>query len=528
MVFFGASNYHGNLKPQKKPPWFKLPAVFEASSDTNAEALDLSWLQAVHGTAGLLVHQFSASDHCFDELIMNLNDTVVCQQSYDTLARVYADFVSDIPDKVELVQEAIACVLESHAEFATPARSTVAMPAPATPVSSEARDSAPETPVPSEARGSDSGTTSATRRHRIISKQPPSQAKQAKQAEQVANVDDQPDVVFVVLQLPTANVTIRKIWPAESETKIAMGEVSTKTLTVGESMAATKNRAFACFRVKRRDGHEISEADLQEIAAKNSFVNFFAGASCTVAYFVAAKPATFNVGFESEISFYTFPAGGNSIAKKVGSLLLNIMQASSITHGTFAFKLDVITELTWESAIDMVKDCKPADWLKMRAEAKRAVKYEKADNVQQAIHMWQPELSEFLKHLWNTTSTCRPVNLRPPAGQRFKDLPLSFRQATTRTFIDDQIVKSTISDHQSSEQCMKSTLVILGPANVGKTSATEILANRQCCAVKKTIYGMVQELDQFGSLTLTGCTDKMGAYVTDDADFVLKAGWTFT
>ena len=66
------------------------------TSGINAEALNLQWLQPEHGEAGLLVDLWSPFDHSNDELIRKLTKTVVCQQSYDALARVSADFVSDI------------------------------------------------------------------------------------------------------------------------------------------------------------------------------------------------------------------------------------------------------------------------------------------------------------------------------------------------------------------------------------------------------------------------------------------------
>ena len=54
------------------------------------------------------------------------------------------------------------------------------------------------------------------------------------------------------------------------------------------------------------------------------------------------------------------------------------------------------------------------------------------------------------------------------------------------------------------------------------------MANRQCVASGQSIYGHVQDLDQYGSLTLTGCTSKMGAYIFDDCDLVLKGSEPMT
>ena len=241
-------------------------------------------------------------------------------------------------------------------------------------------------------------------------------------------------------------------------------------------------------------------------------VYFISAASAIIAWFVLTKPATFSVDFAGVVSYYTFQPSGR-VAQKVGKFSYEVFAATSTHFGTFTFDVSAATTYTWKDATEHVKGLTPDQWLELKAENKRLVKLETATEFQALLHMWAGEIKEFLQHVWNATATTRPVTERPAPGQRWKDAPPNFRSLMCRTFIDDEIRHMSVADHQ---------------ANAGKTSVSQIMANRQCVASGQSTYGHVQDLDQYGSLTLTGCTSKMGAYIFDDCDLVLKGSEPMT
>ena len=115
-------------------------------------------------------------------------------------------------------------------------------------------------------------------------------------------------------------------------------------------------------------------ADLQAVVRKNDLLDCFVGANVNVAWFVVSKPTSCRFDFPADVSYFTFPAGGKAIAQKVGSFLYSVFSASSITYGNYDFEVVATTEISWEDAVDDVKDLNPDDWRKLRAELKRAIK----------------------------------------------------------------------------------------------------------------------------------------------------------
>ena len=254
---------------------------------------------------------------------------------------------------------------------------------------------------------------------------------------------------------------------------------------------------------------------------------FYSAASANIAWFVLSKPSTFSVDFAGVVTYYTFQPGGR-VPQKVGKFLYEVFAATSTHFGTYTFDVSAATTYTWKDATEHVKGLTPDQWLELKAENKRLVKLETATEFQALLHLWAGELKEFLQHVWNANATTHSVTERPARGQRWKDIPPEFRSLRCRTFIDDEIRCVSVEDHQCTDQCLKTSLLLLGPANAGKTSVSQIMANRQCVASGQTVYGHVQDLDQYGSLTLTGCTSKMGAYIFDDCDLVLKGSEPMT
>jgi hypothetical protein len=163
-------------------------------------------------------------------------------------------------------------------------------------------------------------------------------------------------------------------------------------------------------------------------------------------------------------------------------------------------------------------------WREAKAEAKRLAALKQPTPLSTAIRVMCQEIGEYLSDRWRSDACVK--RLRPRAGDAvypdYADTTPECRALQGRRWIPEALAFKTMTlhEHQTTLERKASSLLIAGPAQLGKSTLLHTLAKAACIGRGLDMYGWCKAIDPLGLLTKSGLMAKFAAVCVTDFDMV--------
>lgn len=177
--------------------------------------------------------------------------------------------------------------------------------------------------------------------------------------------------------------------------------------------------------------------------------------------------------------------------------------------------------LEFEDACELLKDTKPAEYLALKANAKRAKTLGDMTALQRSILCYGPELQDWVKMQGEAASMC--ISRDMPGLKDWKDFPEEFRKSPMWTYnaAEGVIAHGELEkDYVNSREHLRRSIFFVGVAEAGKSLVLHALGRMFARRYRKSSYVFGKSIDPMGQLTRSGQMAGQAAICLTDLDLV--------